>query len=372
MKINSIKTYTYHAYHAVVMDEKGLLHTGNRITVLSEKPLKVTAHKLEDKLVDGGYYDKNGDDPMAVTLLRNSHLDYMLTFEHPDEKGKVFLVDDTVAGGRADVFDSPLRVMSQHDEWFLYEDYAPVPVIATLTRQKDLVGEEVDAKDLLEASMKRVERIAEADAKFGVKTAAAKAAERIKREGPELLKMAASLPDELRQAAEAMFAKVAAEVVGGDGVQRQTLDGDKARFTPAKATDFTRVALLDDNGNMSQRMQLLRVAHLDDPTWHQPDEDMKAQGFIGFWEFPRAVLGSAGERTADHIEVIYSGFDNLKVAVKTVDAIAPAGMMPIPVEVYRALANAEPTETMSAKEASAYSRDHLAKPIDEFVGGASN
>jgi len=343
MKIQSAKTYSYSFYHAMVIDQNVKISAANRICVLSTKPLTVTTSLFQERL-DEKNYAGNG---MIVQMIKGAKCDHLITLEHPDKDGVLYIVSAEGDKIRTEHFDSPMRILSQHDEWTEVPEWTPLMIIQSMGIKEKLESEPIETDTLLAESIEKAKTMAVSDRKFGLEVKDEVVDELVKA-GEQLREMVTSMPD---------------VTVGANGPE--PLDGDKARYATVKATDFTKVAIFDNDGT-PHAIDWMRVAHLSAPTWHsEPKDYMKAHGYIGYWEFPEAALGERQADTGDGVQVAFMGFKGLRVAVHKIDSINPAGEVPIPLDVYRALSDKEPDSTMSAEEAVKFGKANMPRSYDE-------
>lgn len=371
MKVISVPTYTYNFYHASITDEKMRVTFGNRISLMSLKPLKISVEKLADRMAADKYNELKGGDPMFLTVARAAKLDYIFTVEHPDgPEGHVYLAGAegtrTQQGLRMESFASPMRILSQHQEHHEFENMAPVSLLRFTVSDKEKLDNtvEVDGVEMVDTALERALKIMDIDQMYGMPPTKDREALIKSHEG--VRKFAAEAPDKVIGDNSDVFGlgtlldKVMEKINNDMG----TMDATKVRFTRSTITDFSDVAMVNEQGQLRNAVRL-RLSHISQPTWNEADEEMKAAGYIGYWHFPEAAYGEPVKELEDeqHAVVAFSGFHDLKIAVKHMDAISPAGEFAMPLQVYVALMGKEPSETMDHLEADEFNRQH-ALPVD--------
>lgn len=366
MKIESVKSYTYTFYGAAIVDEDGALHTYSRVSVVSFKPLALAVDRMQDRIdsVLGDDAFKHAE-PLMLSMLKGAEVTNIHKLVHPDgPSASVFVMINRDGHIIQHAYHSPLQILSKYDRSAAIEDWMPYPIAKVMVGDSlQLEHEPREVADLLNDASKRMDYIRDTDAAFDVVTPPETIA-RLKTEQEKLKQMAESMPDVVVGGPEDFnSARAVAEImrVASGDTPATAVDGDNTQFVEAKVTGFSNVGMVAPGGH-TRNADLLRIIHLSDPVWHEPDQEMQAEGFIGYWLFPEATIGQRvpiGSSTT-HVVVEYTGYKDLKIAVRSFDAITPGGMTAMPIEVYRALAGKEPERTMTAKEAMKYTMEHSA------------
>lgn len=356
-------TYNYVIYNAGLLDDKGQLWTGHRISVMALKPLThkiMTLREVTDKQIESG-----GEVPIVMGLLEAANMGNIITFEHPDgEEGDTFLLGtDFGQLIPANPFKGPLKVISSHTDFVEYEDDVPMIYLRTLAPGLDpskVEVKQIENAKLLEDAIARVDFLADGDRKYGYNSRYLQHAEKVKREGQLLREMLKRSPEDVQM--ERL----------PDGNIGVIVEAEGERFAAASLTDFRDVRVTEKGQKVGKEAQAIRLAHVTPPVWHATPDD--ADGYIGYWEFSDAILGQRvpGEREDGAVLIGYTPMPGVQIAVKSADAINPGGQMALPVPVLIAATGKQPEQTMSLEEGRKFTSANALTMADAMLATASS
>lgn len=367
-RINTAKSYSYHFYDAAVVDAGGAVKFSRRLVLASVAPLKIEVTKFDPREIPS--YKATGTDaasePMLAKVMTALGMDNLMTVTAAEGEIDIFYAsDDFGSKPPFEAYASPMRVLSQRPDFVEYIEDVPKTIIENaLANRSDkappLVWTEHEAVDLMSAGLEKTRKVAEEDTKRGYASAFTKAKD-------AHLAMGAAIMDLLKAKPEMELSdKLMGEALKTRNViHGKELDGDAERYVPVDVTDFAKVTI--ESSGRERHAERLRLAHPEPPVWHPADDAQKAEGFLGYWLFPSAAIatGMPDRKTDTHMVVEYTGYRDLKVMVKDVDAINPAGQVALPAVVYTALTGKTPETTMDAEEAHRFTVSHSANSTQE-------
>lgn len=361
MKVDVAPMYHYVVYEAAIMGSDGQMWTGQRLMLVAAKKLEhklttLSAQVLERMTAINAALgeDKQLDPPLAMRMLQSAGLDYIHEFSGP-----VFLMN-TDLGPLAQpvVLADGAKVVSKFDHYTEYAEDTPLDVIRQIApKAGELVVHQREAEELIKESIERIDFLAESDRKYGAKTAFLADVERLKGDGEKFLAAVKAMggPSNVRLNGEGAIENI------------EPIDASNERFGKASITDFVRAKVIFSEGNGKEaEANRLRVAHIDPPEWHATPGD--SEGYIGYWQFKEAVLAhvTGGGTDGSHL-VAYSPVRNFKVAVKSMDAINPGGMVALPEGVIVSMTGKKPAETMSMDEGREFTLANASRPDFDFA-----
>lgn len=152
------------------------------------------------------------------------------------------------------------------------------------------------------------------------------------------------------------------------------LDGETCKYYEAESSEFPNGCAFMVNDRPMKAL-MARVAHIDPPTYHELHADADAElwgmGYRGYWQFPKAAVGQNGPSLDDgHHEVAFHVCADLKVYVKSADAICPAGRACLPDLVVKSIGGDVSGEGRTVKQAAEFNRTHAlpsTRPDDPYA-----
>lgn len=399
MKVDTVKVHTMVIFHAAALDQIGL-KLDEQMRLLSLSPFEYTVEPLDELL---GRIKGEAVTPMLGKALLGMGVKHKVTVSNAENDivyGK-HVKGDTYSFMH---FGNGLVVMSEFDRVMVTEEYVPMEVARKMFKDKPITAHPVEASVVMLESINEARQRQQFAKSLGIPVDAEEEAdfERMLREGEDVAnvvrgwtdadkgKRIGDLPGDQQGKLRKLLSSYAERVgvgveevvakTGTIGGVKQTnvgelLQVDEMRFVKAQATDLLNAGL--QHGDHYHEIPAVRVAHIGAPVWHEADEAAQAQGYIGHWEFEHGALVSNAmdavpksirdQLEEDDAEIVTMSFGvasdghTIKVAVKSQDAISPAGEIAIPSPLYVQLFGHEPEgETMGGTEMAEFNKLHMA------------
>lgn len=318
------KLHAATVYECVIVSHDTGIKPAPRITIFSGRPIQRVIESIDVAV------PKTPGDNLMDKMLRASGVQYRITFR-PSPGATIALITKNDDGKTVKVagYDR-FVVFANTDEVIDNMDTMPVEVYRKLANMEPERTEELTAEQILERIQARARETVEQDKKHGMEELSG-LSEMLSATVSEMQAALSGVSDPKAGMGLGTTGTMFAAEAMAQGVQRTELNSSEVGFVPAMATDFKGAALVATDGEM-KTIALLRIAHVDPPTWIEAEGREKKAGVVGYWSFKTCAIA---EDVGPAIE--WTTATGMRVAVKDAHSINPAGQMAIPLPVWKSM-----------------------------------